>query len=178
MIRQANLEDIKKVKTIMDSLYISRKTNIIEPIHNGFFEYTKSIEELNRSINPYFLVIDNNGSIDGFGLCYSSDFFKTIANKYIPEDRFILGLSGEFVYIDMVAESKDKVNESPGIAGLFFEVSKLSKKQNITDYVTLVTEKPTLNKDCEQLLNFLGFNRFSDIYVDPDIVHGAYRLKT
>jgi len=185
-IRQARKADILVVRNIINALQVSRKGDTIPDRKlGGFYEYSKSEDDLIGAINPNFVVAETDDGIRGFSLGYSSGVFR---RRYSGEDasceyKFILNeVSGNFLYVDMMG-----VLNPLSLGGGRFAKSlamwniETAQQKNLEKVLSFTCEGIMGREEGrnERSINFfrkLGFERFGGVVVGDGVLLGAYRL--
>ncbi len=177
-IRVAKLEDISKVKDIIDSLQVSRKQQDWEQREDGLFEYPKSEQELRRALNPYFIVAEIEQGIRGFFLGYDDIFFKDRFSDSQEEFRFVLdNVRGDFVYLDQGGVvNSESLGKGRIVFGLWESLVSKAVRDRKDKIITYVCHKPLLNVRSKRFVEGRGFHNFKELLIGDGIVLGAYEL--
>jgi hypothetical protein len=180
-IRVAKFEDIGEIKALIDSLQVSRKQQDWEQRKDGLFEYPKSEQELERVLNPYFIVAETEQGIRGFFLGYDDNFFKhRFSDSQEEEFRFVLdNVRGDFVYLDQgeggVANS-ESLGKGRIVLGLWESFVSKAVRDRKDKIITYVCHKPLLNVRSKRFVEGRGFHNFEEIPIGDGIFLGAYEL--
>ena len=179
IIKKATKRDIKEVKSIVDTLQVSRQQKDWENAKCGFFEYQKSEEDLLKALNPYFIVSENNKGTNGYCLSYDNGFLReNYKSSENLEFRFILdNIRGRFLYIDQlgVLNPNSLVGGITAVA-LMNETLNLTRKNGLEKVIAYICEKPLKNIKSINFANKYGFNKINDVKIENQIVLGFYKL--
>jgi N-acetylglutamate synthase-like GNAT family acetyltransferase len=159
MIRESEEKDIPEIKKMIDSLQVSRKQANWQKKDTGFFEYTKTEEELKSLLNPYFLVAEEK-DILGFSLAGSNRLF----NEPIKQKG---------LYWDMLAVKEPGKGTASELFKHFLNLAKKNEAEKIT---ALIPEKPWKNKKSPEFIKKKGFKRIGHVETGENITLGEYQL--
>ncbi len=180
IIRKVNEEDISEIKRIIDSLQVTRNQRNWKQKTSGFFEYTKTEQELIEAINPYFILAENLNGIRGFNLAYDSDFFKKKfrETKY-KEWKYILNnVKGNFVYYDLLGVLNPSTLNSGRIAKSLMEnIIQETKINGIEKIAAFICHEPLLNIRSKGFCEKYGFKKLGKVNIENEVVLGYYELK-
>jgi ribosomal protein S18 acetylase RimI-like enzyme len=179
-IRQAKPQDVRAVQNIIDNFQVPQNWQSWLKAEYGFFNHSMSRADLLKSLNPYFIVAEQRGYVDGFCLAYSGDFSH--ANKVsFSEARFFLEEFGrDFLYIYMFGIRNPDSFKGRRIAGLLaLKIRDLARDNGLKRIVIGVAEEPWKNQRAERFAKKHGFKRFGEIKryrANPPSVIEFYRL--
>jgi len=183
IVRKANAKDVAQITKIANSVKIDFKNLDKEIINRGFLVYVLNEEYYKERLNDYFLVYEENNKINGFLMCYSRIFLKSLItsgalNHKDAEIDFLSNRrTGEkFVFGDQIGVGKDFRGKSVGkkiMNKLFDEMNKNSTKDI---YVTILL-KPVEHKISLSFCESLGFKHISNVINKDGLIWGVYHLK-
>lgn len=176
-IRQSTAQDLEKVADIIRDLQVSRDQPNWNDQETGLFEYSKSIEELEKALNPLFLVAETNKGLRGFSLAYSAHFFrKNFEKTDAPEYRFILdNFIDDYVYIDQLGVLNHKsLGAGRLVTSLFNKTKKLARDLSIGKALAYVCQEPIENKRSANFLRRNHFTKTSEVQIENEITLALY----
>lgn len=175
----ARESDIKKVLGIINSLQVNRQQDNWEDAKTGLFEYTKTEDELRKSLNPYFLVAELGSDIRGYGLSYDSKFFRDNSGDSKGEGyRFILNnFKDNFVYIDQLGVRN---HLSIGAGRVVERIANTTLSEaymhELGQAICYICHEPVKNERSINYFKRKGFKFVQDVPIENGVVLGLYRL--
>ena len=178
-IRQANILDIKSIKSLADTLAVNSSDS--KKI-TGFYNYPlNETQYFNRITSPFFFVAESQKGLEGFCMAYNSKFLKALVKKEsgLKEDTLLKYLSElhlPLVYIDQLA-----VREPETIVGsltaynLRNKIIGETKRLGISNILGVVAHKPWKNILAVKFCEKSGFE-FQQEVNSKGILLGIYKL--
>jgi len=178
IIRKATEQDIPEIKTIIDTLQVSRDQPDWEKRTSGLFEYPKSYQELYEALNPWFYIAETSSGIRAYSLAYDSKFFrKQFVNTTCPEFQNILRETRDFLYWDQIGVlNPDSLGAGRIVNPLIDKTIRIARSRTLEKAFAYVCEEPFHNKRSANFLKRKGFRRIRKVPIENQVVLAMYEL--
>ena len=174
IIRQATQVDVLEIKSIFDSLQVSRDSKA----KWGFVEHSRTEEELRLMLNQYCLVAEIDAGIIGCNIGYDKKFLIDNFDEIPDEEKeFLVEIQGNFFYLAQAGVlNPGNLGAGKAAVEMHNKGIEIIKDRGLNKIISLIAEEPWKN---ERSLNFVlrkGYKKYDKVQLGNGLTFGAYEL--